>query len=104
MSKDEIYIAQGKLRDALKDKKRAVAALKAELHEYAVKLTEAAGLLETFLADPPRRAPGAPAAPVDLLKQHLEQLDPDRPKMLVWDLFVAAGEARLLEKQVDEFE
>ncbi len=52
MSKDEQYIAQGKARDALKQKKSEVATLTTELRQYSKDLAEMSQALDKFLDNP----------------------------------------------------
>jgi hypothetical protein len=52
MTKEERWIAEGRTRENLSESRKTVAALRADIEEYAKNLEMAAGHLRTFLSDP----------------------------------------------------
>jgi hypothetical protein len=100
MSKEEVYIAQGKARDELKEVKSYVATLTASVRSHATLMKD----LGTTLENLPTNESGKDAQlRVESIKSQLRKLSPDAIAGEVDELVFRSQMLRSLQEQVDNF-
>ena len=104
MSDDEIYIAQGRTRAALKKLLIEVGGIKEELLRHSQELAGLSRSIHEFVQHPERRDAGALMPPASVLAHRLNhQIDLGSMAALIEELFQKSSEIQLLEERIKDF-
>jgi hypothetical protein len=100
---EERWKIEGRTRDALRDARKSLAALKIDIDVHARKLREAAAALDHFLADPVGRGPTGMLKHEYLAHFYAQFMGAElEPKL--GEFTALAEEIARLEKQIAEFD
>jgi hypothetical protein len=102
MTDEERWKIEGRTRDALRESKRRVGLLRADISEQAAKLKEASDALLHFLSDPAGAGPTGMAKSEYLLHFYKIAVPPTLEEK-VRELATETERVQKLEKQIAEF-
>jgi hypothetical protein len=100
---EERWKIEGRTRDALRDTRKSLAALKIDIDAHAHKLREAADSLVQFLADPSGRGPTGMLKHEYLAHFYAQFIDTEIARKLA-EFTETSDEIAKLEKQIAEFD
>jgi hypothetical protein len=103
MTDEERWKSEGRTREALREAKRNLAALKADIEEYAKKLEDASGSLRHFLSKPVGSGPTGMSSLQYTLNFFKSLISLDVQQKLA-DFESETERAQKLEKTIQDFE